>query len=590
MLIKRPANYGWPYCVTPDLPYVDYDFATKTSGEEFNCNAPTNDSPYNTGLKRLPAVAQPDVWYSYDKSPLFPELGPAGTPGGIAPMGGPAYDPDPATRRCSASRTTSRARRSSTSGRATTSRSSASTAAGWPRSGRSRGLVDNPMDMEYGPDGALYVLEYGDGYFAENPDAQLAKINFVRGNHTPVVKAAATPTAGRSPLTVTFSSAGTNDPDGDPITYAWDFEANGSVDSTAANPTFTYNSNGTYRATLKVTDRTGRSAAAEVLVLVGNAKPVVKLTTTPAPEQPFQFGDTVSYTVEVTDDTEVDCSEGHRGVRARPRDARSPAVLDRGLHGLDHDVRRRRPRRRGEPERRVRRLLHGSGRGRHAWPDRERAGPARPDPGPTPTPTPPAPPLDRGSAHLSGPALQLGRCGRGPGVRERPSAAARARGARRGSANARDRGRAPLRRPRARVGPTIHDGPRRRISRALANASAAASTQGANSGWRTTRWNAPVRPSVSGNAKFPAASVVCSGSSRSPSNEKARTRAPATGASVFAEITWPKSIDVPCSCFSGGAGVRPDPSRRGPSRAATRERPPRGRSRWRGEPGSAPSG
>ena len=38
------------------MPYLDYDFATKTSGEEFNCNAPTNDSPHNTGLKRLPSV------------------------------------------------------------------------------------------------------------------------------------------------------------------------------------------------------------------------------------------------------------------------------------------------------------------------------------------------------------------------------------------------------------------------------------------------------------------------------------------------------------------------------------------------------
>ena len=81
MLIKRPANYGWPYCVTPDLPYVDYDFATKTSGEPFNCNAPTNDSPYNTGLTTLPAVAQPDVWYSYATSPHFPRARARG-PGG----------------------------------------------------------------------------------------------------------------------------------------------------------------------------------------------------------------------------------------------------------------------------------------------------------------------------------------------------------------------------------------------------------------------------------------------------------------------------------------------------------------------------
>ena len=62
----------------PDIPYIDYDFATETSGAPFNCNAATNDSPHNTGLTRLPPVTQPDVWYSYEQSPLFPELGPEG--------------------------------------------------------------------------------------------------------------------------------------------------------------------------------------------------------------------------------------------------------------------------------------------------------------------------------------------------------------------------------------------------------------------------------------------------------------------------------------------------------------------------------
>ena len=28
MLVRKPANFGWPFCVTPDMPYVDYDFAT----------------------------------------------------------------------------------------------------------------------------------------------------------------------------------------------------------------------------------------------------------------------------------------------------------------------------------------------------------------------------------------------------------------------------------------------------------------------------------------------------------------------------------------------------------------------------------
>ena len=39
--------------------------------------------------------------------------------------------------------------------------------------------TDNPMDLEFGPDGALYMLEYGDGYFTANPDAQLSRIEYV---------------------------------------------------------------------------------------------------------------------------------------------------------------------------------------------------------------------------------------------------------------------------------------------------------------------------------------------------------------------------------------------------------------------------
>jgi glucose/arabinose dehydrogenase len=63
-VIRKPANYGWPFCATHKLPYVRYDFATKKSGRPFNCRAPRNDSPHNTGLSTLPKVARPDIWYS----------------------------------------------------------------------------------------------------------------------------------------------------------------------------------------------------------------------------------------------------------------------------------------------------------------------------------------------------------------------------------------------------------------------------------------------------------------------------------------------------------------------------------------------
>ena len=124
---RKPANFGWPYCVTPDIPYVDYDFATETSGEAFNCDRPVNDSPLNTGQRVLPPVAQPDVWYSYNPDDtLFPELFENADGNGISPMAGPAYhvrQGQPVAVQVAEATTT--ASRCSTSGAVTTSRSSA---------------------------------------------------------------------------------------------------------------------------------------------------------------------------------------------------------------------------------------------------------------------------------------------------------------------------------------------------------------------------------------------------------------------------------------------------------------------------------
>ena len=64
---------------------------------------------------------------------------------------------------------------------------------------------------------------------------------------------------------------------------------------------------GIFEATLRVTDTTGRSASNSVRIIIGNQAPVVNLTvvsTTP----PFNFGDTVHFTVQVTDDQPVDCA------------------------------------------------------------------------------------------------------------------------------------------------------------------------------------------------------------------------------------------------------------------------------------------
>jgi hypothetical protein len=310
MVIRKPGNYGWPYCATPALPYVDYDFATGMSGAPFDCDAPINDSPRNTGLRELPRVEQPEVWYSkYTISAQFPELG---THFGVGPMGGPAYQYDP--------NLDSRIK--------------------WPayfdgvplfyewtrdalfefpigdngRLGAIRRLftdvvVDAPIDMEFGPDGALYVLEYGDGYNIENLTAQLSRIDYVRGNRTPVpVVSPASTFEAVPPVTIQLSSEGTADPDGDEISLFWDFDQDGVVDSTEPNPTVTFDRVGLFGPSLRVVDSTGRFATTAARVIIGNAEPAPRFVQ-PLSGQPVAIGQTLSYEVVVDDDQPVDCAD-----------------------------------------------------------------------------------------------------------------------------------------------------------------------------------------------------------------------------------------------------------------------------------------
>ena len=75
-------------------------------------------------------------------------------------------------------------------------------------------------------------------------------------NGAPKAVATANTTSGTAPLAVTFSGLGSTDADGDTLTYAWDLDGDGLLDdSTAAQPTFSYTTPGTYTATLKVTDK-----------------------------------------------------------------------------------------------------------------------------------------------------------------------------------------------------------------------------------------------------------------------------------------------------------------------------------------------
>ncbi|MFK4022116.1 PQQ-dependent sugar dehydrogenase [Streptomyces albogriseolus] len=299
--ITRAGNYGWPYCTGRNDAYVDHDFASGSSGARFDCSAPRNTSPRNTGLTDLPP-AQP-AWIPYDGGSV-PEFG----TGSESPMGGPVYryDADSASdvkfpeeydgdffagefgRRW--------IKRIETGGDGTVQSINA-----FPWNGT------QVMDMAFGPDGALYVLDYGTGYFNGDHNSALYRIEHVTGGRAPVAQATADITSGVAPLEVAFSSAGTTDPDGDTLSYAWTF-GDGAT-STAADPSHTYTANGQYTATVKVTDPTGRSATASVRITVGNTAPTVRIDT-PADGSIYDFGAAIPFRVTVTDpeDGAVDCS------------------------------------------------------------------------------------------------------------------------------------------------------------------------------------------------------------------------------------------------------------------------------------------
>ncbi|MFJ3542338.1 PQQ-dependent sugar dehydrogenase [Streptomyces rubiginosohelvolus] len=303
--VTQPGNFGWPYCTgtnTPTETYGEYTFPSGPSGAKYDCaSGPANNSFRNTGLATLPP-AQP-AWIRY--------AGDAGSPpefggGSESPMAGPVYNFD-------ADLDSAVKFPASLDGRFFATEYGRK----WikpveVKADGSPGTIDTfpwtgtqVMDSAFGPDGALYVLDYGTG--ANNQ--ALYRVEYLAGsNRSPVAKAAADRTSGPTPLAVSFSSAGSADPEGGNLTYAWDF-GDGTT-STDPNPSHTYTTAGTYNPTLTVTDPEGLTGTASLVVTAGNTAPTVTLTT-PADGSLFSFGDSVPFTVTVSDpeDGTVDCSK-----------------------------------------------------------------------------------------------------------------------------------------------------------------------------------------------------------------------------------------------------------------------------------------
>ncbi|WP_411104112.1 PQQ-dependent sugar dehydrogenase [Streptomyces sp. cmx-4-9] len=308
--ITAPGNFGWPYCTgtnTAAETYTEYTFPSGPAGARYDCaGGPVNNSPRNTGLATLPA-AKPS-WIRYGgEAGTPPEFG---TGGSESPMGGPVYRYDAASSsEVKFPRELEGHFFAGEFGRAwiktidVDADGSPGTIGAFPWTGT------QVMDMAFGPNGALYVLDYGTGYFNGDDNSALYRIEYVGGaNRSPVAKASADRTSGAAPLSVAFSSAGSADPEGGALTRSWNF-GDGST-STAANPSHTYTANGRYTAVLTVRDPDGNTGTASLPVTVGNTAPTVTVKL-PVNGTPFAYGDSMPYEITVTDpeDGTVDCSK-----------------------------------------------------------------------------------------------------------------------------------------------------------------------------------------------------------------------------------------------------------------------------------------
>ena len=308
---RQAGNFGWPFCSGDNRHYVDYDFQTGASGSIFDCDAPVNASVNNTGSTLLPPAQPAWIWYPYAPSNEFPQL-PTST--GRTAMGGPIFHYDDFPDSIS---------------KLPAYYDDTVFIYEWARNwimevkiDEEGGILDilpfapeinleRPIAMELGPEGALYLLEWGSGFGGNNNNSQLIRINFVSGNRSPIASLQASSTSGPVPLTVNFSAEGSFDPDpGDVVTYAWDFESDGTVDATTPDPSFTYDQPGAYTATLRVSDQSENSASASVVITAGNTPPVVSIAA-PLDGGFYNWGDLIpfEFTVEDAEDGEItDCS------------------------------------------------------------------------------------------------------------------------------------------------------------------------------------------------------------------------------------------------------------------------------------------
>ena len=296
---RQAGFFGWPLFVGNNYAYHEYDYATGKPGTALDPAKPVNNSKNNTGLQQLPPAQPAFIWYPYDVSPDFPQVG----TGGRNAMAGPVYYTDmyPKETRLP----------DYYNGKLIIY----DWIRGWVKAvtmlpngdfDKMESFIPNvrlnsPIDMEVAPNGKIYILEYGTGWFSKNPDAGLAVIDFIAGNRAPkVANLAVDRNSGALPFKVTATVEAV-DPEKDKMTYLWDLGNGEKKETNEPRIEYTYDKLGDYTISVDVSDKDKATTKSEsVTVYAGNETPVVSINL-PGNKTFYFPGKPVSYSVSIED-------------------------------------------------------------------------------------------------------------------------------------------------------------------------------------------------------------------------------------------------------------------------------------------------
>ena len=164
MLMTGPGNHGWPMFFGENKPYARYDYTSKVAGKKYDPQKPVNDSQWNTGIRELPLpLGATYTYYKNEDDPLGVGFtGPSGTS-----IAGPIYRFD--HRAASPHRLPVQLdgkwliadNVQQKTGYLVPAEDGSKVVEGGPLF-RNLGL-GTVIDLQLGPDGVLYSLDYGNG-------------------------------------------------------------------------------------------------------------------------------------------------------------------------------------------------------------------------------------------------------------------------------------------------------------------------------------------------------------------------------------------------------------------------------------------